>query len=610
MLQCKHVSCGKYASNKCEQARKSYHNKSSSQHYPHLQHLFRRLHLTPSKYTFTFFNSTGVCYVRVTTSQMYKAFSYVGCSTGALTTRESNRNRKFQQLQNQAIVHAELALRWWKKHNNYHQYVPLTIQHGIPTPDLQTVEAAYIQQLQPRLNYTHIHRHLKSKLSHFHQQKQAVTETGFASIRCKIRRKHLPQRLRSRSITQATCFRDQRTAWQTLANLSSNTRRRFDTTKQLMKHSTASPGIYALHKMTHNMAPTHQRTARKSLATVLTKRKLPTPKGVAPLLTFPLGHASFQTDVRQFLRERVSKHRDQTIPFHPPSTKVVFRRHPQIQQVLHNWRTAHHQWVPDHPPPCACQHLHASHYPHLFHGHIATPLSELLPDQRCLKFRRAPFFAKQVSYTHSRFEPHSAGTNAISYHHPLPTTTPLPPFSITRFNSTLPPPATTSTYTSSNKYNNNSQWALSTAKITTPAACCGSVQHYTTPPSQTHSPSHTFSPFHKLMRMDTQQPLRDVLPNYKKHFGDWGKIPIAYDARSSSKKDAPLLPLYNPLPKYSGKPFPTCSEPYAGKPASTPSEKVTPLASCANLPHSSSKQPTTMKPTSCTTRTLPGSLHP
>ena len=286
-----------------------YHNKSSGQHYAHLQHLFRRLHLTPSKYTFTFFNSTGVCYVRVTTSQMHKAFSYAGCSTGTLTTRESNRNRKFQQLQNQAIVHAELALRWWKKHNNYHQYVPLTIQHSIPTPDLQTVEAAYIQQL-PRLNYTYIHRHLKSKLSHFHQQKQAVTKTGFASIWCKIRRKHLPQRLRS--ITQAPCFRDQRTAWQTLVNLSSNTRRRFDTTKQLMKHSTASPAIYALYRMTHNMAPTHQRTARKSLATALTKRKLPIPKGVAPLLTFPLGHASFQTDVRQFLRERVSQHRDQT----------------------------------------------------------------------------------------------------------------------------------------------------------------------------------------------------------------------------------------------------------------------------------------------------------
>ena len=126
-----------------------YHNKSSSQRYAHLQHLFRRLHLTPSKYTFTFFNSTGVCYVRVTTSQMYKAFSYVGCSTGTLTTRESNRNRKFQQLQNQAIVHAELALRWWKKHNNYRQYVPLTIQHSIPTPDLQTVEATYISNYNP-----------------------------------------------------------------------------------------------------------------------------------------------------------------------------------------------------------------------------------------------------------------------------------------------------------------------------------------------------------------------------------------------------------------------------------------------------------------------------
>ena len=264
-----------------------YHNKSSSQRYAHLQHLLRQLHLTPSKYTFTFFNSTGVCYVRVTTSQMYKAFSYVGCSTGTLTTRESNRNRKFQQLQNQAIVHAELALRWWKKHNNYHQYVPLTIQHSIPTPDLQTVEATYIQQLQPRLNYTYIHRHLKSKLSHFHQQKQAVTKTGFASIWCKIRRKHLPQLLRS--ITHAPCFRNQRTAWQTACQPF------LQHSPKVRRHKATHE---ALHSITSHIRPSQDDT--QHVATMLTKRKLPTPKGVAPLLTFPLGHASFQTDVRHF----------------------------------------------------------------------------------------------------------------------------------------------------------------------------------------------------------------------------------------------------------------------------------------------------------------------
>ena len=61
-------------------------------------------------------------------------------------------------------------------------------------------------------------------------------------------------------------------------------------------------------------------------------------------------------------------------------------------------------------------------------------------------------------------------------------------------NCALPPPTTTLTYTPSNKYNNNS----STAKITTPTACCGSVQHYTMPPLQTHLPTHTFSPFPML----------------------------------------------------------------------------------------------------------------
>ena len=121
------------------------------------------------------------------------------------------------------------------------------------------------------------------------------------------------------------------------------------------------------------------------------------------------------------LRERVSKPRDQTIPFHPPSTKVVFRRHPQIQQVLHNWRAAHHQWVPDHPPPCACQHLHTSHYPHLFHGDIATPLSELLPDQHCLKFSgKSTLFPKASQLHHTALAQTQSATTTTPCRRPYP----------------------------------------------------------------------------------------------------------------------------------------------------------------------------------------------
>ena len=90
----------------------------------------------PSAATFTpkvhirLSNPPSICYARVATSQLCKAFAYVGCSQTTLTSREASRNRGFKQVQAPAIVHAELALRWWHKHNNYNQYVPITIQHS------------------------------------------------------------------------------------------------------------------------------------------------------------------------------------------------------------------------------------------------------------------------------------------------------------------------------------------------------------------------------------------------------------------------------------------------------------------------------------------------
>ena len=349
------------------------------------------------------------------------------------------------------------------------------------------------------------------------------------NIWCKIRRKHLPQRLRS--ITQAPCFRDQRTAWQTLVNLSSNTRRRFDTTKQLMKHSTGPPAIYALHKMSHNMAPTHQRTARKSLATVLSKRKLPVPKGVAPLLTFPLGHTTFQTDLRSFLRECIKKHRDHTIPFHPPSTKVVFRRHPQIQQVLCNWRNTHRRWVPDQPPPCTCHRLHTAHYTHFFHGHIAAPLSTLLPDQHCLKFssKSTPF--PKVGQLRTQ------QIQAIQRWH--------------KRNQIPAPPTDDPTLT--NFINHQIQQHLTathhhinihiTKQIQQqlPAGVIHCEDHHPI----SHAPPLT-------VHMETQQQLKDMLPNYKKHFGDWGKIPGAYvlpKRKKQFQKGRPVVAFVQPTAK-------------------------------------------------------------
>ena len=283
----------------------------------------------------------------------------------------------------------------------------------------------------------------------------------------------------------------------------------------------------------------------------------PPPKGVAPLLTFPLGHATFQAELRRFLRECISKHREQTIPFHPPSTKVVFRRHPQIQQVLCNWRNTHHRWVPDQPPPCTCQHLRTTHYPRLFHGHIAAPLSELLPDQRCLKFSGKSTLFPKVGQLHTQ------QIQAIQRWHKR---------------NQLPTPSTDDS-TLNTFINHQIQQHLAAAhhhinihiikqiQQQLPAGIihcedhrpnhllwfCPALYHATITNTFTDTNIFTISQAPPLtVHMETQQQLKDMLPNYKKHFGDWGKIPGAYvlpKRKKQFQKGRPIVAFVQPAAK-------------------------------------------------------------
>ena len=83
-----------------------------------------------------------------------------------------------------------------------------------------------------------------------------------------------------------------------------------------------------------------------------------------------------------------------TLPFHPPSTTVVFARHPGIQDQLHNWRKAHRTWQPNHSPPCTCQQLKQRHPTHnIHHDHVVIPLHALAPDPHFLQYSgRSTFF--------------------------------------------------------------------------------------------------------------------------------------------------------------------------------------------------------------------------
>ena len=94
-------------------------------------------------------------------------------------------------------------------------------------------------------------------------------------------------------------------------------------------------------------------------------------------------------DLRQFLRNRVTeaKHSHTIPPLHLPSTKLVCKKHPPLQQILHKWGQAHTTWQPNQEATCTCAQLQSAASPdHIYNNHIAIQLAEFQPQHSFLAY--------------------------------------------------------------------------------------------------------------------------------------------------------------------------------------------------------------------------------
>ena len=105
---------------------------------------------------------------------------------------------------------------------------------------------------------------------------------GVTSIWAKLRRRYLPPALRP--LYTSRTFQRQAQVWHTICNLASNTKRRFESTKELLRRKTPSAQLYAYHRIACNLPPTHQRPATKAITTAMRKRALPVPKTRRPAI--------------------------------------------------------------------------------------------------------------------------------------------------------------------------------------------------------------------------------------------------------------------------------------------------------------------------------------
>ena len=96
------------------------------------------------------FQSQSV-YLRFTHIMNMQPKFYIGSAMHHTLDREYSRSRKFFQLNSERLVQADLALRYWKEHDNLYIWAPIPIR-----ADYRCFELALIQEWQPRLNYPFI----------------------------------------------------------------------------------------------------------------------------------------------------------------------------------------------------------------------------------------------------------------------------------------------------------------------------------------------------------------------------------------------------------------------------------------------------------------------
>ena len=339
-------------------------------------HCCQQLHLAR-------FRQQGIVYCRVATAQQLQRLTYIGSTKHTMTTRESTRNRKFTQ-----FITQDSSSRTIIEMVAQAQMLPPACSHHTQNQhfdqDLEATENTFIQQHQSKLNFPFITNHMKGAFSGF--TKAANNKhNGSGALWAKPRRGKLHHSIRNFADTDL--FRNRKQAWQTVSHLCSNTRARFDTTRQLLRSEKPTSTIFALYKLSSSLPRRDRRQAHKALQTVFRKRRLSIPPATKPVYVQPLMHPTFREDLRQFLRTSVQDAKRNLVPFHVPRTKAVFKKHPPIQQILHNWRQAHSTWQPQQETECTCASLRPKvDAQHLHNNHIAIQLAELQPQHSFLAY--------------------------------------------------------------------------------------------------------------------------------------------------------------------------------------------------------------------------------
>ena len=176
-----------------------------------------------------FFQPQSV-YIRFTYIVNMQPKFYIGSAMHHTLDREYSRSRKYLQLTNERLVQAELALRYWREHDNLYIWTPIPIY--TERADYRSLEMAITQEWQPRLNFPFICQFFNPRKGIL--KKPALNtnaQFGLATLWRRAKDKFTPTLVRQ--ILTSERFQNRLELWTIIHALGSNTKARFEQTKLL-----------------------------------------------------------------------------------------------------------------------------------------------------------------------------------------------------------------------------------------------------------------------------------------------------------------------------------------------------------------------------------------
>ena len=305
-----------------------------------LDHLWGSTLEAHQRFSQAFFLPQSV-YIRFTHIHNFQPKFYLGSALHHVLDREYSRTRKYYQLTHDRLVQAELALRYWREHQNLFIWAPIPL--FTCRTDFRCLELALIQEWQPRLNYPFI-------CQFFHPKKGLLkrpamntnAQFGLATLCRRARHRFTPSAIKA--ILASDRFQNRLHLWNLIHDLGSNTKARFNTTRLLRSQEGGLHLCYALRRLATNIQEPYRTLSLQAIdSTIAWWKGKPAPRASAlraPWAMSPNLAKTLQGALRQWYFQMIAHH----VPCHIPSFKTIFVKHSSVVDFLCNHKSAIESW--------------------------------------------------------------------------------------------------------------------------------------------------------------------------------------------------------------------------------------------------------------------------